>query len=325
MADTTTTRSQIAVEIDAFYCRTLLVRATPFLAHTMFAQVRDIPANGGTDTIRFRRYGNLTAATTALTEGVTPTGSQLSTTDITAQALQYGDYITLTDLVDFTSIDPVLTEAAEILGDQAGDTLDQLTRNVMVAGSTVQYASTAAARTELTAAMKLTAAEIREAVRTLQNANAKPIMRRIDPTNAYNTVPLGACYVGIITPSQLFDIKSDSAFVPVQKYSNKADVMEGEQGAVDDVRLIVSTNAKTYATGGASGTTPVHIAMILARDYYGITRIAGHALENIIKPLGSGGTADPLNQRATSGWKATFIAKRLNENFAVRLETGVTA
>ncbi len=323
MADTLTAKADIANEVNNFYSRVLLVRAVPFFVHGMFAQVRDIPQNGS-DTIKFRRYGNLSAATTALTEGVTPAGSALSVTDITAQALQYGDYITVTDLVDFTSLDPVLTEAAELLGDQAGDTLDQLARDVMVAGTTVQYASTATARTEITAAMKLTAAEIREAVRTLQVANAKPITRRLDPSQAYNTVPLNRCYVGILSPQQLFDLKSDPAFVPVQKYPNQADVMPGEVGAVDDVRLLMSTNAKTYAAGGAAGVD-VHAAMVLAKDYYGITRVSGHALENIIKPLGSGGTSDPLNQRATSGWKATFIAKRLNEAFAVRIETGVSA
>lgn len=325
MADVTTAKAQIPNEVNNFYNRTLLVRAVPNFIHGMFGQVRDIPANAGTDTIKFRRYGNLTAATTALTEGVTPAGSQLSVTDITAQVLQYGDYVTLTDLVDFTTLDPILTETAEILGDQAGDTLDQLTRDVMVAGSTVQYASTATARTEVTAAMKLNAAEVREAVRTLQNANAKPIMRRVDATNAYNTVPLNAAYVGIISPSQLFDLKSDSAFVPVQKYPNQSDVMPGEVGAIDDVRFLVTSNAKVITNGGAGGTVDVHLAMILARDFYGITRLSGHALENIIKPLGSGGTSDPLNQRATSGWKATFIPKRLNEAFAVRIETGVTA
>lgn len=319
-----TTRTQIPSEVNNFYNRTLLVRATPYLVHTMFAQVRDIPVNNGTDTIKFRRYGNLTAATTALSEGVTPSGSQLAITDLTAQLQQYGDYVTITDMVEYTTLDPILTETAEILGDQAGDTLDQITRDVIVAGTTVQYASTAAARTDITAAMKLTALEVREAVRTLQNANAKTLMRRIDPSNAYNTVPLGASYIGIITPSQLFDLKADAAFVPVQKYPNNGDVMENEVGAIDDVRFVVSSNAKTFPTGG-SGGVPVHIAMILARDFYGITRLAGRALENIIKPLGSGGTADPLNQRATSGWKALFVPKRLNEAFAVRIETGVTA
>ena len=71
------------------------------------------------------------AATTPLDEGITPAGSSLSVTD----RAQYGDFITITDKLDYQSQDPVLMEAAEILGDQMGDTLDQLTRDVLTAGS----------------------------------------------------------------------------------------------------------------------------------------------------------------------------------------------
>ena len=120
-----TTRTQISVEIDAFYDRSLLERAVPSLVHNRFAQVRDIPKNGGSSLIKFRRYGSLTATTTALSEGVTPSGSQLSVTDVTATVLQYGDYVTLTDKVLMETYDPILTETAEILGEQAGDSLDQ--------------------------------------------------------------------------------------------------------------------------------------------------------------------------------------------------------
>lgn len=324
MADVTTGRVQIPAEVNNFYDRNLLIRAIAFFVHTQWAQVKDIPQNAGTDTIKFRRYGNLTAATTALTEGVTPAGSQLSVTDITAQALQYGDFVTLTDKVSYETLDPLLTETSEILGDQAGDTLDQLTRDVILAGTTLQYASTAAARTDITAVMKLTAAEVREAVRTLQIAKAMPVTGMIDPVDAYNTVPLNRCYVGIISPSSLFDLKNDSAFVPVQKYPTQSGVMPHEVGAIDDVRFVVSQNAKVYTAGGAGGVD-VHGTLIMGMHYYGITRIAGKALENIIKPLGSGGTSDPLNQRSTSGWKATFIAKILNNAFAVRIEHGITA
>lgn len=318
-----TNTSIVTSGVNNFYDRTLLVRAVSNFAHRMWAQVRDIPKNAG-ESIKFRRYGNLTAATTALTEGVTPLGSQLSITDITATPLQYGDFVTLTDKLLFTTLDPILTETAEILGDQAGDTLDQLTRDVLVAGTTVQYASTASARNQITAAMVLNAAEIREAVMTLQINKARPITRMIDPSNAYNTVPLNSAYVAIIHPKTLRDIKSDSAFIPVEKYPNKSDVMPFEVGAIDNVRFIVSPNAKVFTAAG-SGSADVYGTVIIAQNYYGISRIAGEALRNIIKPLGSAGTADPLEQRATSGWKATFIAKRLNESYAVRVEHGATA
>lgn len=303
-----------------FYDRNLLVRAVSNFVHTRWAQQRDIPQNMG-EQIKFRRYGNLSAATTPLSEGVTPSGSQLSVTDITATPLQYGDYVTLTDYVNFTTLDPLLTETSEILGDQAGDTLDQLTRDVLVAGSTVQYASTATQRSEVTSAMTLTVAEVREAVRTLEENKAKMIMEQIDAEDAYNTVPIGRAYVGIIHPRTLYDLKGETGFVPVVKYPSQTNVMEDEKGAVDDVRFVSSPNAKVFSSAGAA-SADVYATMILGRDAYGISRIAGKALENIIKPLGSG--EDPLNQRATSGWKATFVAKRLNESFMVRIEHGAS-
>src|SRR5689334_24550528 len=101
-----TTRTQIPVEVDAVYQRTLLIRAVSNFVYTKWAQVRDIAKGAGTNKVRFRRYGNLTAATTALTEGVTPSGSQLSITNIEASTSQYGDYVTVTDKVDMETQDP---------------------------------------------------------------------------------------------------------------------------------------------------------------------------------------------------------------------------
>lgn len=322
---TTTTQVPAAPSVSPyadFYDRSMLVRAVSNFVHNRWAQVRDIPANSGL-IIKFRRYGVLAAATTALTEGVTPAGSALSITDAIATVLQYGDYVTLTDKVSFSTLDPILTETAEILGDQAGDTLDQLTRNVMVAGASVQYASTATAIGDITAAMKMNATEVREAVLTLQEAKAKPIMRMIDPSNSFNTVPVGSCYVGIIHPRVYRDLKTDTAWIPVEKYGNKSDVMEGEVGALDEVRFVMSPNAKVGT--GLGNSADVYYTLIFGRDFYAITRISGEALKNIIKPLGSAGTNDPLDQRATSGWKATHVAKVLNATFGINVESGATA
>ena len=319
-----TTRTEIAAENASFYNRTLLDIAYPLFVHTQFAQVQDIPVNSGTDTIKFRKYGALTAQTTALTEGVTPTGKQLSVTDITATALYYGDYVVITDKVSFETLDPILTQAAYLLGQQAADSLDQLTRDVLAAGTTIQYASTASARTDITAAMKLTNAEILEAVRTLKNNNARPVMSRIDPNNGYNTIPLNRAFIGILHPNATYDLQTDAAFVPVEKYPNKSDLLPNEVGSSGGVRFIETTNAKVF-TGGGSAGADVYGTIIFGQDAYGITRISGHSLENIVTPLGSAGGADPLKQRATSGWKATFVAKILQQAWLLRIEHGVTA
>ena len=324
MADNLTTRTEIAAEVNNFYDRTLLERAVPSFIHNRFAQVRDIPRKAGTDIIKFRQYGALTANTTALTEGVTPPGKQLSTTDITATVLQYGDYVTITDIVDMESYDPVLTEAAEVLGEQAGDTLDQLCRDILAAGTTIQYASTAAATDEITAAMVLTRAEVKEAVRTLRSNNAKPVTSMIDPSNGYNTVPVGRSFVGIISEYTLYDLDDAEGWIPVEKYPNKANVMEDEVGSIANVRFLMTTNAYVNEDSGADAQD-VHYSLIFGKNAYAQTRISGEALKNVVKPLGSAGTADPLNQRATSGWKARYVAKILNQNYLVVVEHGVSA
>jgi N4-gp56 family major capsid protein len=321
MANTTTT--EVAQAVNYFYDRTMLKAARPLLLHLKWGQVKDIPANNGTS-IKFRRYTLLDANTTALTEGVTPSGTALSVTDVYGTVAQYGDYVTLTDVLQFSTLDPILSETADLLGQQAGNSLDQLCRDVIIAGSTIQYASTATARTEVSASMKLTRQEVREAVRTLQGNDARKLTRMVNPSTGFNTSPLNACFVGIISENTLYDLKNEAGWTPVEEYASQSGVMEGEVGKIDEVRFVMTTNAK-IATSGGAGSIDVHLTLIMGADYYGISRISGQAMKNIVKALGTAGTADPLDQRSTSGWKATFLAKRLNENFAVRIEHAVSA
>jgi len=161
-------------------------------------------------------------------------------------------------------------------------------------------------------------------IRTLKGNNAKPLTSRIDPNSGYNTVPLNRCFVGIVHPNTTFDLKDASGWVPVEKYPSKGDLMPGEVGKLDEVRFVETSNAKVFSSSGAGGVD-VYATIVLGKNAYGISRISGHALRNIVKPLGSAGTADPLEQRATSGWKATFITKILQQAFMGRIEHGVTA
>lgn len=318
-----TTKTQIPDEVNNYYDRTLLERLLPLLVHTKFAQVRDIPRKSGTNTIKFRKYSALSVATTALTEGTTPAGSQLSVTDITADVLQYGDFVTITDVVDYESEDAVLTEAAEVLGEQAAKTIDELCRDVITAGTTVQYADSRASRYYILASSLMSVTEVRKSVRTLQGNNAKKITRIVNPDTGYNTHPINAAFIGICSPNTLYTLKGLTGWIPVEEYANKADVMDGEAGALDEVRFIVTSQAKNWTAAAASAAVAVHATLILGANAYGISRISGEALKNIVKPLGSGGTADPLDQRTTSGWKATFIAKVLDEDAMIRIEHSV--
>lgn len=322
------TTATITHAVNNYYDRMLLERALPLLVHDRWAQIRDIPKKN-TNVIKFRKYGSLSVATTPLTEGITPDSESLSITDTTATVSQYGAYVTLTDWLVLTTLDPVLMEAAEVLGEQAGLTLDTITRDVMVAGTNVQYADTGdaqvnAARTDIAAEDSLEDGEIWRAIRTLKNANARKITKMVSGDIGYETRPVDACYVGIIHPNTTYDVRQETGWVPVEKYASKADLMPGEVGAFGEVRFVETTNAKVWEDAGA-GAADVYGTLILGANAYGVTRISGESLRNIVKPVGSAGTADPLEQRSTSGWKATKTAVILQQLFMLRIEHGVTA
>jgi len=305
----TQTIAIVTQENKTFYDRTLLERLLPFLTYLKYGQKKPFAKNEG-DTINFRRFNSLAVATTPLTEGVTPAGNSISVTAITATVQQYGDFITTSDKLDLVGIDPVITETTQVLGDQAGLTLDTVARDIIVAGTTVQYAGGKASRLLTAQADVMTGTEIKKAVRTLRRNNAKPLE--------------GKYFIGIVGPDVEYDIISDTMWQDVSKYSAAMQIFDGEMGSLYGVRFIRTSNAKKFAAAGASGAD-IYATMIIGANAYGIVDIAGGSKpQMIIKEHGSSGTADPLNQIASMGWKALMTAIRLNELAMVRVESSAT-
>ena len=293
-----TTQSSLSDEMKVFYSDYLIDNATPKLVHDQFGQKHPIPKNGG-KTIEFRKYSPLGKMLTPLTEGVTPDGQSLTVSTITATVAQYGGYITLSDVLLMTAIDNNMVQATKLLGNQAGATLDTITREVLNGGTNVIYAGGAASREALSGV--LTVEDIKKAVRALKNQNADKI---------------GDSFVAIIHPDVAYDLTNDPKWEAVKDYDPK-DWYEGEIGRIHGVRFVETTEAKIF--DGA-----VYSTLILGDNAYGVTEIEGGGLEHIVKQLGSAGTADALNQRATVGWKATKVAERLVEQFMVRIESKST-
>lgn len=86
-----------------------------------------------------------------------------------------------------------------------------------------------------------------------------------------------------------------------------------------------TASEKVYPGEAGAKGRDVYATMILGDNAYGVTEITGGGLQHIVKQLGSAGTADPLNQRATVGWKAMKTAERLIEQYMVRIETCATS
>jgi len=188
--------------------------------------------------------------------------------------------------------------------------LDIITRDVLAAGTTVQYANGRTSRSEITATDLLTVDEVRKAVRTLKRNNVKPVD--------------GRNYVAIVEPGTTYDLQSDAKWEEPSKYSKAEQIWSGEIGRLYGVRFVETSYAKKFPGAGASGID-VYATLVLGKDAYGMTDVeSSGAVKNIIKPHGSGGTSDPLNQRATSGWKALFTVKILQQLAILRIEHAVS-
>lgn len=308
-----TTDSGLSDEMKTFYSDYLIDMAEPNLVHDQFGQKHPIPKNGG-KMIEFRKYDPLPKMLTPLTEGVTPDGQKLTMSVITAKVEQYGGYVELSDILMLTAIDNNLVQATKLLGSQAGRTLDTITREVLNGGTNVQYAEgQVTSRATLVGGQEsgnhyLTVDAVRRAVRFLKVMNAPKI---------------NGDYVGIIHPDVSYDLMSDPKWINVKTYSDPEGIYQGEIGKIEGVRFVETSEAKVF-TGEGSGSRDVYSTLILGDDAYGVTEITGGGLQHIVKQLGSAGTADPLNQRATAGWKATKTAERLVEAYMVRVETAST-
>ena len=305
----TTLLDGLSVENKTFYDMTLIDEASANLIHDQFGQKRPIPQGSG-KTIEFRKFSPLAKASTPLTEGVTPSGNSLNVTNITATVAQYGDYIVQSDILELTAIDNTIVEATKILGRQAGLTLDTVTRDILQAGTNVNFCSKKAADgTE-------TAVTVRSGLDATCQLTVKEIQKAVAKLRAQNAPTINGKYVGIIHPYAAYSLMRDPEWIEAHKYAKPENLYEGEIGEVAGVRFVQSSEAKIY-DGGVFGT------LILGEGAYGVTEITGGGLQTIIKQKGSAGTADPLDQRSSIGWKAIKTAERLIENYMVRIESKV--
>ena len=303
----TTLLDGLSPEMKTFYDMTLIDEAQANLVHGQFAQKKPIPQGSG-KTIEFRKFASLPKATTPLTEGVTPDGKSLTVTAITATVNQYGDYITMSDVLELTTIDNVIVEATKLLGRQAGLTLDTVVRNVMHSGTNVTYCPKVAAdgtETEVTS---------RSALDKTSQLTVKVCQQVVAKLRAQNAPTINGKYVAIIHPYVAYDLMRDPEWIDAHKYAKPENLFEGEIGEVAGIRFVQTTEAKIYE-GGVFGT------LVLGSGAYGDTEITGGGLQTIVKQKGSAGTADPLDQRSSVGWKAIKTAELLIENYLVRVES----
>lgn len=314
----TDTLSTLNAEAKAFYDRNLLDRAKPTLKLLQIGQARNIPKGSGNQ-VSYRRFNQLSTATTALTESVTPAANALSVTEITGTAQEYGNYVQISDALNLMAIDPVLTEATDVLGENGGQSLEEITRAELLNGTSVLYPASITSRSNVAAANVISLTQIRRGVRTLMSNDCLPFYGDRDDTGQ------GGMFIGYIHPRVWYDLVGDTTVLNTFSYSDPTKLYTMKIPTIGQVAWIISTKAPVFA-GAGSGGADVYGTFIFGKNAFGVTNVGGTGtFETIVKQLGSAGSADPLNQRATAGWKSFQLPKILNNNFMVRLESAVSA
>lgn len=233
----------LSAEMKTFYDKTLITLAGVNLVHEQFGQKRPIPRNGG-KTIEFRKFSKLPKVMKAITEGVTPSGSKLSVSNVSCTVDQYGDYIEQTDMLELTAVDNTIVEATKELASQAGLTLDTVVRNELIGGTNVMYAPAVSGDTE-------TEVTSRADITADCRLRVKDVFRAAAELKAVNAPKIDGSYVAIIHPYVAYDLMQDAKeqWVGIQKYADPEKLLRGEVGSLGGVRFVESTEAKIYGPG----------------------------------------------------------------------------
>lgn len=308
-------------EMKDFYDRMLLERTVPNLHHLRFGSVKRIPVNSGR-VIEWRKFEELNDGvlpTTPLTEGELFTDlKSLKVTAITGVVDQYGDAVGFSDIVQTTTIDPLLAETTALLAEQSSQTIDRVTRDVLAAGGSIVYANTKTSRATIAATdnfLEMDGAGATQAGGSLADLRFIALTLELNRARRIN-----GYWQAITHPRVMFDIQGTVEWREAQLYNMTSRIFDGSVGEMYGIKFWTTDVSTILADAGVGGVVDVYQTLVFGENAFGTIRLAGHNLQTVYKPLGSAGTADALNQQATMGWKAVFGTKVLYDEYYVRYE-----
>ncbi|NCC90503.1 MAG: N4-gp56 family major capsid protein [Spirochaetia bacterium] len=329
------TSNVISSAVSEFYDRAHLEVARPMLTYAKWSTKKRLKKGHGKQ-IKFRRPVPFDPATTPLTEGLTPQGRSFEYQEVTGTVDFFGDWASLSDVIQVIEPDPILTDIVTEFGEQEALTINTLMRNKLMTGTNAYFASNVANREAVKDSIKV--ADIKAMRLALKKAKTKPLTKMMNASTGISTTPIEACYIALVSlevASDLRDLES-SGFVPVHKYASQTGILEGEIGKLDGIRFIETTEAPVWkgagttpASGvvGTGGATDVHGVIVFGANAYAEIPLESLNSGIIIKAGNLKDTndkSDPLNQRSTVGWKLAWGGVILNDDWIIRYECGST-
>ena len=316
----------------------LLETAQPLMVTQRFATQEVMQKNSG-DTLKWRRYEPWAPATQPLTEGVPPTKQPLVKKDYTAILREYGAWSELTSKVTELHPDNVLGVLTKNCGRQAAQTFEELTFNVLKAGTNVFYAGTATTRATVNATIQRK--DLQLVVRGFRRNDVMPISSIIMPSAMISTKGVEESYFAMSHPDMEADIRHITGFTSVVEYGHADAAVPGEIGKSEQIRFVLSRFNKPFLAAGNAGTTylsngsapatslaaDVYGTVIVGKDAYGVVRLQGMKSVQffVANPGEPRPPADPLGQLGSVGWRSWWAGAILNDYAVARIECAATA
>ena len=301
------TISTNAQNLHLYYEKKLLSTLEPRLVLQPLGKKQKLPKGLG-DTVKWLRYAAISASVTPITEGTAPAEIGFTTSNVTAQVLQYGQYAKISDLLSDVAIDPVLSNLSERFGIAAAKTIEQLIVNEVDAQSSTQFVGVASSNATISVGMVLNHKELVEAM--------------IRQKAAFIGPHESGSYVAVLHPNAEYDIMTDvqaGSMLDLRKYTDPKQVLNGEIGKMYGMRFLVSDKMSIYAGAGATGNDVINAAYVIGEEAFGVVELDGNSVKMINKKHGSGGTSDPLDQIATVGYKIHGFAAKYLDNASKRV------
>ena len=285
--------NDLSPTMKTYYKTGMLKNAKPKLVYAQLGKKQPLP-NGNGKTVEWRKM-NTFPDVPELVEGVIPAGQNMGMIAITVSITQYGMYTAISDILEMTATDPILTEAAEGLGDAGGRTNDKLVRNVLMAGTNILFADAYSGSTYQST--PTTKAELLTALGSY-SCDVTPDMINKAKTNLEaNNVPTfeDGCYVAVMHPHVAYALRKHPDFIDAVKYQAAKRIFRGEIGELYGVRFVITTQAPIIKAQGDSKAT--YKTMVFGREAFGVIDMEGGGLETIYKSRKEVG--GPLEQFCT--------------------------
>ena len=296
-----------------YFNKKLLEQTLKTIVLDQFAYKAPLPGKAGHKAVRFFRYPEpITTDVASLTEGTaigTGASKQLSMQTVDVSLTQYGQIVTISDLLSAVELFNTMEQATVQNGQDAALKVDELLRGILGDSTAIQLRYAGAATNYATVGGTddaMTALDILDAATNLRVNNARPS---------------GGYFTAIMAPEVARDLMNDDDWLEASKYGSPDQLFKGEVGRYMGVRVVATTNPyrqNTQHTYTAAGTR--YSTFVVGDQSYGGVNLATMSAYSPKMIISQGpDKSDPLAQLTTIGFKFYYGGAIINANHAVNI------